>query len=1031
MKITDFSMKKPVAVIVLTAAAVVLGVFSFITLPINLLPDIKYPMVKVYVNWRGATPEDIEDNIADIVEQKMATVDNLDYLDSQSTDGLYTLLVNFKDGVNVDVAYQDTLAKMGLVRKQLPKDADEPLIFKADPSQLPVMDLLVTSEKLDSIKLRTWVENYLQQQFTGVPGSAGTEVSGGAKREIRIYLDYLKMQVLGITPDLVAKRIGEENMEDAAGLVTTEKREFKLRTKGYYKDIDEIKNIIVTPGKNGANVFLKDIADVRDTSDVQRVITKLNAKEGVKLSVFKQAEANTLDVEAGAENKLEELKSILPVGVKIGIIYNQADYIRAANKGVKDAALISILLVIFVTWFFLRHPRHVLVILLSMPVSILLTFAFMKLMGFSINILSLGGLVLAITIILDQSVIVLENIVRLQQEKIEKNLDITEIVSKGSAEVSRALIFAIMTFVALFLPFLMVSGLVSLLFHELILIIAAAISFSMLVAITITPAITNALLKKTETAMEKQHSGDVFLEKLKFLYKNSLLFALERKGMVIIITICLFVAGIALIAFTGSQFLPAADDGMITVKVKMPTGTAVNITNKVISGIEKKVKELPNMDSFSSLIGGRVWGLVTYQLANEGEVDLQLMPRGKRNISTDNFVKKYAEEIQKSAGYPGAKVMVMHTKMKGIKMTGDFDIEAGIYAPKTVSVADMYAIAGKISGLIKDVKGVSNLSISIDVTNPEYHFTPDRNRLADIGLSETSVTTVMKTLVDGKISTSFKDGGYYYPIRVVADEKSYAGKEDVSNIPLFIKKGLVYLRDLGSIKQSVGPVEIDRIDQMRVIKVTGSVIGADVGRTSSEVYGKIKDFKLPQGCFIKSGGQAQMMRENFRTLGIILLMSLFFAYVILSIQFESLIWPLLILSRVPLSVTGIGIALFVTQTPVGITVLIGVLILAGIEIVHGVVLITFIQELMASGVAAKNAVIRGTTLRLRPILMTAMVGILGLVPLAFGWGEGTELLKPMAIGVIGGLIFSMYLTFYYMPVVFTLIMENKKDGKQT
>jgi len=1025
MKITELSLKRPVAVIVLVATAVLLGLISFVSLPVNLLPDITYPMVKVYINWRGATPEDIENNIADVVEQKMATVDNLDYLDSQCTDGLYTLLVNFKEGTNVDIAYQDTLAKMGLVKKQLPKDASEPMIFKADPSQLPVIDLLITSEKLDSVKLRTWVENYLQQQFTGVPGSAGTEVSGGAKREIRVYLDSLKVQMLGLNPDKIAQRLAEENIEQAGGLVTTEKKEFTVRTKGYFKSIDEIKNIIIMPGKDGQNIYLKDIATIKDTSDIQRVITKLNAKEGVKLSVFKQAEANTLDVETGIKKRIEELKKILPAGVKLDIIYNQADYIRAANKGVRDAAIIAALLVILVTWFFLGHTSHVLVILLSMPVSLLLTFAFMKLMGFSVNILSLGGLVLAITVILDQSVIVLENIVRLQHEKNAANKDMTSIVLKGSNEVSSALMFAVMTFVALFLPFLLVPGLVSLLFHELILIIAAAISFSMLVAITITPSLSNALLEKTDKIEKKQTYGDIVIEKLKHLLTKSLTYALERRKLFIWLTIGLFVIGMMLFTVIGSEFLPKADDGMITVKVKMPTGTSLQITNNIISNIEKKVKDLPYIENYSSLIGGKVWGLVTYEIANEGEVDIQLVPKSKRGISTDDYVKKYADDIQKSAGYPGAKVMVMHTKMKGIRMTGDFDIEIELHAPKTVTPAEMYALAAKISSMIKDVKGVSNLSISIDVTKPEYHFIPDRNRLVDIGISEAAVSSNIKTLVDGKVAGSYYESGYYYPIRVVADEKTFKGKEDVGNMPIFMKKGLFYLRDLGTIKTSVGPVEIDRIDQMRVIKVTASVIGADVGKTSSEVYRMIKDIKLPAGCFIKAGGQAQMMRENFKTLGFILLMALFFAYVILAIQFESLILPLLILSRIPLSVIGISVALFITNTPVGVTVLIGVLLLSGIEIVHGVILITFIQELIAAGEKVKEAVLKGAELRLRPVLMTAMVGILGLVPLAFGWGEGTELLKPMAIGVIGGLIFSIYLTFYYMPIVFMAIMENK------
>jgi len=384
--------------------------------------------------------------------------------------------------------------------------------------------------------------------------------------------------------------------------------------------------------------------------------------------------------------------------------------------------------------------------------------------------------------------------------------------------------------------------------------------------------------------------------------------------------------------------------------------------------------------------------------------------------------------VQKSVKYPGAKVKMFHTKMKGIRQTGDFDVEIELYSPKTVPVIDMYALATKISSQVKDVKGISNLDISIDVTKPEYQLHLNRDKLADLGLNAAQVANTIRTLIDGQAVTSFKEGGYYYPVRLVMAEEVFRGKEDVGNIPLFGKNGLIYVRDVGTLTHMVGPVQVDRKDQMRLLKVTASVTGADVGKTTKIVYDKLKDVRLPQGSFIKAGGQAQMMKENFKVLGIILALALFFAYVILAVQFESFVWPFLILLRIPLSLIGIALALFLTGTPLGVTVLIGILLLAGIEIVHGVVLLTFIQQLMEKGMAVREAVIRGATLRMRPILMTALVGVLGLVPLAIGFGEGTELLEPMAIGVIGGLLFSLFLTFYFMPSAFLLIM-NRRNHK--
>lgn len=1027
MKITELSLKKPVAVIVLMLSVYVLGIIALFTLPVNLLPTIVYPLVKVNISWRGATPEDIENQIADVVEQKVSTVDNLDYIATTCMDGFYELLIYFDYKADRDVAYQDVTAKMGIVRKNLPKDADEPVIIKADPSQLPVMDLLVTSDGWDVVKLRTWVENYLNLLFVSVPGTAGTDVSGGMRREIRVLADPFKMQAKGVNADLLARRLKDENIELSGGRVTTGRKEFLVRTKAEFANVEEIENTVLATDKYGKTVYVKDVAAVKDTGDIQRVKTKLNSKEGVKLSVFKQVAANTLDVDAAIKQRIKEIRPLLPPGVKIAEIYTQGSYIRAANKGVRDAALIAMLLVVLVTWFFLGTWRRTLVIALSMPVSMLITFFSMKLFDFSFNLFSLGGLILAITVILDQSVIVLENITRHQEDEAAAGAARTApdvLIALASNEVSRALFFAVMTFVAIFLPFLLVPGLATMLFHELIVIVAIAIASSMLVSITVTPLL--AKLLHEETHAKKKPFGEELLERLKEKYRRTLVWALQRRKSVMWLTALLFALGMFSFTKVGREFLPKADDGQITVKVKMPSGSSMQETEKALSNIEKKVKDLPFMGTYFSLAGGRIWGLVTYEIANEGEVDIQLVPKGERDISTDDYLEKYGEEIQKSAQYPGAKIKVFHTKMKGIVQTGDYDIEVELYAPKTLDINDLYGLASKTLGEIKDTKGLTALDVSIDVSKPEYQLILNRAKAADLGFSAAQAADLVKTYVDGKIATNYKDGGYYYPIRLVVDEKAIGGKEDIGNMPVLSPRNIpVYLRDLGKLVYNIGPVEIQRKDQMRLIKVTASVVGADVGKTTDAVYKKVGAMTFPPGVYVKAGGQAKMMKDNFKALASVLLLALFFAYVILAIQFESFVWPALILARIPLSLIGISLALLLTGSSLGVTVVIGILILSGIEIVHGVVLLTFIQELMEKGLPLEKAVLEGATLRMRPILMTAFVGIMGLVPLALGIGEGTELLKPMAIAVIGGLLFSMYLTFYFMPAAFTEIMEKK------
>jgi hydrophobe/amphiphile efflux-1 (HAE1) family protein len=1029
MKLSVAAIKRPATVIVLMIALVVVGILGYTQLATNLLPDITYPMVKVYITWRGATPEEIEDNIATIVERKVATVDNLDYLESQCTEGLYSLQVNFTYNANRDVAFQDVLSKLGQVRKNLPKDAEEPLVFKADPSQLPVMDLLITSDQMDLTKLRTYVENELQDQFTSIEGTAGTEITGGLKREIRIHIDPTKLQGYGLSIDRVAQRLKDENLELLGGRVISSRRDYIVRTVGEFSNVDEIGNLIITKGKNESLVRLKDIAEVKDAYAVQRLKTKLNGHEGVKLSVFKQTGANTVEVSDRVRKKLEELKTILPPSIKMDIIYDQADYIRSAVAGVRDAALIAALLVVLVTAFFLTGWKRVLIVSLTLPVTLLGTFFFMQLLNFSINIFTLGGLVVAITVLLDNCIVVLENITRIQEEEPEERHP----VQKGATQVSGAVLTATMTFIALFLPFLLVPGLVSLLFRELIITVAITITLSLIVALTLTPTLTSLLFKEGKPVHIKKgivsRLADGIIHLIVMPYRPMLRWSLKLRWIVMLITIGFFFVGVFFLSKIGSEFLPKADDGLITIKIKMPTGSSMEETHKVISQIENFVKGQPHIEKISSLSGGKVWGLVTYEIANEGEVDIQLVPRSKRTMTTDEYVEWLTPLVQQNVKFPGVKMKIFHTKLKGIKQTGEFDIEAEVIAPRSEPIENIYENATRVSGLLKQVAGLTGIDVSIDITKPEYQIFVDRMKAIDQGLSVNQVANIIKSSIDGNVPTQFKEKGYYYPIRIVVDETDIKSLSDVERLALYPGNGSkIRLNTIAKVEQRSGPLEIDRKDQNRVIKATANVQGRTVGEATADVQKLLSTFALPAGYKINLGGQSQMLRENINTMIIILLIALFFAYVVLVINFEDFIKPFIILIRVPLSLIGVSYALYLTNQPIGVTVMIGFIILAGIEVNQGVVLITFIEQLREQGMSLIDAIQKASVVRLRPILMTDIVGIIGLLPLALGIGEGTELLKPMAIAVIGGLVFGLLLVFLFLPALYYIFEKGKQNS---
>lgn len=1026
MKLSSLAISRPVATLVLTLAVVALGVFSLVQLPVNLLPDITYPLVKVYITWRGATPEEIEDSIATVIERRMATVDGLDYLESQCTEGMYSLNVNFAYDVDRDIAYQDVLAKMGLVKKNLPADAEEPQIIKADPSQLPVMDLIVSSKQLDLTRLRTWVENSLQDQFSSVPGTAGSEISGGRIREIRVLLDPQRLLHYRLPASAIAQKLREENLELLAGRVTSGRQEFVTRTPAEYRSLEEIRATPAATDRNGNVVYVRDLATVEDSYRVQRVMTRLAGVEGVKLSIFKQAGANTVAVEEGVRRRLEELKGNLPADVTIGVIYDQADYIRASLVGVRDAALIAAILVILVSAFFLVGWRRVLVVAITLPVSLLATTFVMKYAGFSLNIFSLGGLIVSITVLLDNCVVVVENITRIQTEHPTEK----EPVVRGALEVTGAVTAATVTFLALFLPFLLVSGLTSLLFRELVLVVATAIIASLLVSVTVSPTLMKLLFPRAGQSLQLgpvARMSEALMAGLFRAYEPLLAWALRWRGAVLLLTAALFAIGLFMLPRIGSEFLPEMEDGQITIKLRMPTGTAVEETASVIARIEDAVKNVKGVERYSSLVGGRVIGLVTTEVPHEGEVNLQLVPRVKRSLTTPQFVQKLNESIGKMVKTPGARIKVMHTKVKGIRSVGEFDVEAEIYGPREMPIEDLARTAQTLMADVRDVPGLANADTSLDVTKPEYEVAVDRARAAAYGLSAAQIAGSVRNMIDGLVTTSYKEEGYYYDIRVLLSEKLLTGIHDVSELLLAGPGGNpLRLRDVADVVPGIGPVQVDRKNQLRVIKVTGMAQGRAVGDVTRDVQAVMARAELPPGVSIKYGGQAATIGQEFRALAIILTMALFLSYVVLAVQFESWSIPFIVMARVPLTLVGLTLALWLTHTPIGVTVMIGIIVLAGIEVNHGVLLLTVIGQRRAEGATVAEAIRAATRLRMRPILMTAFVGVVGLLPLALAIGDGTETLRPMGIAVIGGLVFSLFLTFVFMPALYSLMEGGRR-----
>ena len=1025
MKITATTLKRPVAVTVLAIAVFATGLFSLKQLDVDYLPDITYPMIKIHIWWRGATPDEIETNIAEPLERVMATVDNVDYLESSSIEGMYTLLVNFRYGVSVEAAYQDVIAAMGRVARQLPPDMDPPVVFKADPSQLPVMEVAISSDARDVVWLREWAENWLTDRLTAVPGTAGVEVVGGLKREIRVHLDPQRLVAYGLTPARIAKVLYEENREMLAGRVTVETREIIARTMAEFESIEEIRNVVVASGPNGTNVYLKDVASVEDSHEEMRLNTRFNGKPCVKLNVLKQAEANTVTVADAVKRRLTELRSDIPEDIEFGFVENQGDYVMGAIRSVESSAILAAVLVILVVYFFLGRWRQVFVMVIALPVTLLANFFVMKVAGFSMNVFSLGGLVVALGVILDNSIVVMENITRLKAE------GRSDYVLKGADEVGSAIVAATLTFLAIFLPFLFVPGLAALLFKELVLVVAGIVVISLLIAVTLTPLLTDRLLRKER---EGRASGltrlfDATVQAATRLYAAALGTCLRARWVVIILTLALFALSVLLAARIGSEFLPKLDDGRVMVKVMMPAGTAVHEVDRILSQIETQIRDLPEIESIFTLAGGKVWGLATYEIANEGELDIQLVRKARRRITTAQFIEKIKPLVGKVSA-PGGKTPVMQMKVKGIRQIGQQEVEVKV---KGADVEPIFEFAKKVAARLNETPGLTNVNISMDMTKPEYRVYVDRARASAMGISVNQVASTLRALVHGVVATQYREGSEYYDIRVLVPEVRLASKSDLENLILDAERGQpVYLRDVAEVRRAVGPIEIVREDQIKEVVVRADSAGISVGEAVARAERAVAELERPSGVEFAMGGQAQMMAENRRVMGLIIGFAALFAYVVLAIQFESFSLPFLIMLNVPLALTGAFLALYMAQTPIGVTVLIGLVIMMGGIVSQGVVLLTLAEEYRMQGEAALEAIRRAAPVRVRPILMTQLTTVLGVVPLALNLGEGGDMLKPMAVAVIGGLLYSLLLTLVFLPAAYAVVRRTgHSDGAST
>ncbi len=1022
MNITDLSIKRPLAVSMIFFGIIIFGAISVTNLPVDLFPDVTFPMMIVLTTYPGAGPEEIETMITDPLEKSIGTVNNLDKITSRTQENVSNIFLQFAWGTDIDAAANDVRDRIGFITPYLPEDVETPLIFKFDISQQPVVMYTIAGD-IDPLELED-IGNDIADRLQRVGGVAASYATGGTFREIQIILDPLKLYNTGLTVDQITGALRAQNVNYPLGNVESGKRVYILRTIGQFKDLDEIRRTVIG-NANGVSILLSQVAEVRSQGSEITTISRTNGKPAIWGFVQKRTDANSANVGNAVVKKIEEIQHELPPGIKLDIFFNQADYIVRSVQSTASTLIIGAILAIIVLFLFLGNLRSTIYMAVGIPISIFFTLFLMYMFKMTLNIISLGGLTIAIGMVLDAAIVVFESIYRKKESGIEPK----QAASVGTKEVGSAIIASTLTTIAVFLPLLLVSGLASIFFRQLALTVTFALVSSLVVALTIIP-----MLSARFGRVRKENAGlgqivNKFYTGLESIYVRVIKYALGHRLLIIVSTVIFFVASLGLLSFIGTELTPQTDQGEITISAEMPVGTNLATTDSMIQQLEKIIiEEVPEIDVLSTSIGSGT-GFNAIFLGTPGphssQIYLELVYREERDRSVNQIQQELRSKI---TNIPGLKVKFTTENMAAF-FGGGKPIEVKIFGferAKSKVIVDM------LMEKMEKVKGLVDIESTFGEGKPELRLVIDRQKAANFGMTSYQVGSILRSRIEGVVAGRYRELGEEYDIKLLFDKNNRNSLEKIRSMTIPTPLGEVPIRNFIADTIAEGPVTIEHENNTRLVTITAGVEGRDPGSAGSEVQKLIDESDIPADFNVEMGGGFKEQMSTFRDLGLIILLSLVLVYMIMAGQFESLKEPFLIMFTIPLALIGVLWMLFFTGTTINMQSLLGVLLLGGIVVNNAIVYVTFTNQLRRDqGLALTEAVIEAGRVRLRPILMTAFTTIFGLIPMALAIGSGNELRAPMARSVIGGLLFATFLTLVFIPVLYTLFERKKKQPEST
>jgi hydrophobic/amphiphilic exporter-1 (mainly G- bacteria), HAE1 family len=1016
MNLSRFSIQRPVTILMMTVALLIFGFVSLPKLAVELYPELNLPVAVVVTTVEGGTPAEVEKLVTRPIEEALGTVPNVDKIMSNSIEGASQVILQFNWGTNMDQATLDMRDKVDLIRGILPDNAKSPRILKLDPNSQPIMTFSLTGEE-DIVKLKAIAEDTIKPHLERIDGVASVGVSGGQEKIVEVVLDPNRLAAYGIGIDQIQQALMATNVSGSSGVIRQGDTKLSIRVDGEY---DTVTDIGETPihVQNGS-IALKNLATVNETYKDVTQKAYMNGMPSVGLTITKASGGNTIEVADAVNRELEALKQMLPPNVKLTTILDSSTFIKDSIYTVGEHALLGGVFSIIILFLFLNSFRSMLIVSIVIPISVVATFCLMYFTGQTINMISLAGLTLGLGSLVDFAVVILENIFRYR----EQGKGMMEAARLGSREVGTAVMASALAQIAVFAPIVFVEGLASELFGPLALTVVYSHIAALLASLTLVPMLSSRWLKRvphTEGEAVANYRGlnpvmwfNKGFNKIARGYGRLLKWALGHRKTVFALTIALFVGAIALTGGVGAEFIPKMDQGQISISIKLPNGTMLQETEKVVAEVEQRVKDLPEMEQLYTSIGSSGGpALIASAMSNQAQLQIKLVPKDQRSVSTEQVTEQLRERL---ADISGAEIEVTELDQSGGPMGAP--LEVSLRGDNLDVLEDISSI---IAGEIKQVPGTRNVTTSLEETRQEVQVLVDPKKASLYGLTTSQVLSNVRTAFDGMTVTTYQTGDDQIDVKIMLP-KSY--QDDISylqqlRIPT-ASGAQVALSSVAEIVKKDVPQLIKRSNQSREVTISSDIVGRDLNSVSNDVMAKLNALSLPDGYTLEFGGQSKEMAESFGSLGLAIILSIVLVYMVMASQFESLFTPFVIMFSIPPTFIGVVVGLLTTGYPLSVPALIGYILLIGIVVNNAIVLIDYVNQLRKRGVERNEAILQAGPIRLRPILMTSLATILAIMPLAFGGGEGNESMAPMAVVVIFGLSFSTLITLVLIPVVYT------------